>query len=866
VSPPQESLELLSFILNAAPGLVAYVDAHERYRYVNQTYAEWHGTPCSTWLGRTPRELLGDSAYRALEPHVRAALSGQRVRYSRTLTYSNGITRVIEVIYVPHVLPGGQVAGFASFVRDVTERHAIEQERERATLALRESEARHRQIFHGAGVSIWEEDFTEVGAALERLRQQGVTDVRAWCAANLESVQHLASLVRVVDVNDASLRMFGAKERGELMASPHRVFGPESLGTFVEELVALTEGRRYFEAESVLQTLTGERIDVLLTLTFPLAEAPYRALVTLMDIRTRKAAERRVKLLADMSHVFAQMGTDLQATLDTVARHISEALGHGDACGLVLREEPGSPLQLMALYHPDPEGLALLRDAVENEPWQAGSMTEQVALTGQAILVPHAPPPKLPDSVGPSSSLRAYLARYALSSLLAVPLRAQGRILGVLTALRANKAPPYTPEDQDFLQELADRAALVISNARLLAEAQAARRHAEEASRLKDEFLATLSHELRTPLTSMLGWVQMLRAGILSPDKQQKAVEIIERNTRAQAQLVEDILDVSRIITGKLRLEVQRVELAQVVEAAVESVRPAADARGVSLQVLVDAEVGPVLGDSTRLQQIIWNLLSNAVKFTPRGGQVRTSVAKRDAVALIQVTDTGQGIAPDFLPHVFERFRQADSTTTRSHGGLGLGLAIVKHLAELHGGSVEASSEGPGQGSTFTVRLPFMAVLQQMTGTQAPAELVPRLPELADLKPPPGLTGLHVLVVDDEEGAREMLRTLLSNRGLRVSVASSASEGLAALRRERPEVLISDIGMPGEDGYTLLQRVRALAPEEGGRTPAVALTAYSRAEDRTRALQAGFDMHLPKPVEATELLLVLATLTGRQGS
>jgi len=400
----------------------------------------------------------------------------------------------------------------------------------------------------------------------------------------------------------------------------------------------------------------------------------------------------------------------------------------------------------------------------------------------------------------------------------------------------------------------------------LLESERSARAEAERTSQMKDEFLATLSHELRTPLTSMLGWVQMLRGGILSPDKQLKAFEIIERNTRAQTQLVEDILDVSRIITGKLRLEVRPVELAGVVEAAVESVRPAADARGVALHVLIDSALGPVLGDPTRLQQIIWNLLSNAVKFTPKGGQVRASVENKESVAVVQVADSGQGIAPDFLPHVFERFRQADSSTTRTYSGLGLGLAIVKHLVELHGGSVEAFSEGAGRGATFTVRLPFMAALQPAVRTAQPTLPAAELPEPASLKPPPALVGLHVLVVDDEEDAREMLRLLLSRCGLRVSVASCASEGLEVLRRERPEVLVSDIGMPGEDGYSFLQRVRALAPGEGGRMPAVALTAYSRAEDRTRALRAGFNMHLPKPVELSELLLVLASVTGRQGT
>jgi PAS domain S-box-containing protein len=395
---------------------------------------------------------------------------------------------------------------------------------------------------------------------------------------------------------------------------------------------------------------------------------------------------------------------------------------------------------------------------------------------------------------------------------------------------------------------------------RLLALESAARQEAEEANRLKDEFLSTVSHELRTPLTAMLGWVQLLRSGSLPADKRERALETVERNARAQGQLIEDLLDVSRILSGKMKLDVEPVDVSTVVEQAMESVRPAADARGIRLQAAMDS-TGSILGDAHRLQQVVWNLLSNAVKFTPRGGRVQVFVERRDSSVEITVADTGKGISASFLPHVFERFRQADASTTRQYGGLGLGLSIVRHLAEMHGGTVSAASEGEGRGATFTVRLPLSVALRREptlpSGPRSPD------PARAGLLCPPQLAGLRVLVVDDEADTREYLRALIEGCGAGVTAAASAAEGLAALRREKPDIIVSDIGMPEEDGYGFIQKVRALPPEEGGRTPAAALTAYARVEDRARVLMAGFQSHVPKPVEPLELLAVLASMAGQ---
>jgi len=379
----------------------------------------------------------------------------------------------------------------------------------------------------------------------------------------------------------------------------------------------------------------------------------------------------------------------------------------------------------------------------------------------------------------------------------------------------------------------------------------------EAAVRMRDEFLSIASHELRTPLTAMLGWLELLRGGKLTPEKQGRAVEIVIRNARAQAQLVDDLLDVSRIIAGKARLELGPTRLQEVIRQAVDSVTPAADAKGLSLQCLLDTHVGPVLGDAQRLQQVIWNLLSNAVKFTPRGGRVIVSLRATGSSAQITVQDTGEGIAPAFLPFVFERFRQADSSATRSHGGLGLGLSIVRHFVELHGGTVEARSEGTGKGATFIVRLPISALDAQ----DAPRGADDTAQE--DLDRPARLAGLRVLLVEDEADVREFIVSLLESSAMKVTAVGSAKEGLEALRRAPPDVLISDIGMPEEDGYAFLRKVRALPAEEGGRVPALAITANAKPAERRRALLAGYQMHLAKPIPPEELLLVLATLTGR---
>jgi signal transduction histidine kinase len=435
----------------------------------------------------------------------------------------------------------------------------------------------------------------------------------------------------------------------------------------------------------------------------------------------------------------------------------------------------------------------------------------------------------------------------------------------------------FTPRHARIVAGIATQAAVAMDNARLV---EALRKHAEEregllaneraalaeserASRLKDDFLATLSHELRTPLNAILGWAQLLRARPSDLKQIGEGLETIERNARSQAQIIDDLLEMSRIISGKLRLDVQQIDLAAITESSIRTVRPAADAKAIRLQPILDPRAGPISGDPARIEQILWNLLSNAIKFTPKFGLVQVVLARVNSHIELTVSDSGIGISPDFLPFLFDRFRQADASTTRQHRGIGLGLSIVKSLVEMHGGTVTASSGGSGQGSTFVVKLPLTTVRSEVAPPPSDRRQASTPSSTSSSDRVPMLTGLRILVVDDEPDARELLKRILSEYEAQVDVAASADEAMTAIAAQVPDVLVSDIGMPGVDGYELLRTIRGLAPEAGGQIPAVALTAFARSEDRQRALLTGYQSHIAKPVQAAELITVIASVAGR---
>ncbi|MEZ4404935.1 MAG: ATP-binding protein [Polyangiales bacterium] len=449
-----------------------------------------------------------------------------------------------------------------------------------------------------------------------------------------------------------------------------------------------------------------------------------------------------------------------------------------------------------------------------------------------------------------------------LRSWMAVPVVVHQRVLGVIEFASSESGRLFEARDLAVAEEIGRRAGVVIDNARLFEMTQRERLRAEEASRAKDELLSVTSHELRTPLNAILGWSRLLRSGTLNEEKKARALETIERNARAQVKLVDDLLDFSRVVTGRLRLTLAPFDPTQVVEAAVDVVRPAAEAKGVRLQVLLDPDAGTLNGDAGRMQQVVWNLLSNAVKFTPKGGRIYVRLQREDSSVEVVVGDSGIGIEPAFLPHVFQPFRQQDATITRAHGGLGLGLAIVKHLVELHGGTIAAQSDGPGRGSTFVVRLP-VAPLRATSASPGYTDAARLARARSSLSCPPELEGLRLLVCEDEPDARDLLESIFVECKATVVLAGSVSEALERFAERVPDVVISDIGMPDASGYELIRRIRALPPEEGGRVPAVALTAYASMSDRTRALMEGFQNHVAKPTEPMELLAAVAALVGR---
>ncbi len=410
------------------------------------------------------------------------------------------------------------------------------------------------------------------------------------------------------------------------------------------------------------------------------------------------------------------------------------------------------------------------------------------------------------------------------------------------------------------IRDITDRKRAEKERTLLLAAAQAARAEADSANTVKDEFLATLSHELRTPLTSILGWSHLLTEGKLDKQQTVSAIETIARNARVQRRLIDELLDISRITTGKLYLDLRVVKLAPLIQAVVDDVRPAADARRINLEAAFDSNVGSILGDPERLQQIVWNLLTNAIKFTPKGGDVHVRLERNDSHALITVNDSGQGIATEHLPHVFERFRQADSSNTRSNSGLGLGLSIVRQLVELHRGTVTAESSGENTGATFRVMLPLPSLPEVPNAAE---KIDPKNERNSLTTTQDSLNGLHVLVVDNEQDTRELVAALLTACGAEVVSVSSATEALHQMERQRFNLLISDIGMPEMNGYDLISRIRQLGEEHGGRTPAMALTVYAGIDDCQRALAAGYEMHIPKPFVAAELISAAIFLTER---
>jgi PAS domain S-box-containing protein len=595
-------------------------------------------------------------------------------------------------------------------------------------------------------------------------------------------------------------------------------------------LVAAESGRRYGPSD----LLTAE-------------ELARRAAIAIDNARLYRAsqlAEQRNRFLAEATEVLAS-SLDYKITLQRLAQ--SAIVGIADLAAMYWLEDDGA-IRLMALSARDPtcEGPARELDALlPLRIDQQDRTLPRVMQTGRAEMIQDLSP-GLRETWSPTSRAEELVQQLGFRSYMVVPLVVRGTVVAALALTSSASGRRFERDDLALAEELARRAGLAMENAHLYREAQ-------DANRLKDEFLATVSHELRTPLAAILGWLHLLRSG--NPAQVTRAIETIERNALAQVRIVDDVLDVSRIITGKLRIDVEGVSLAEVLRHAIDTVRPSAEAKQIDLTASLDPDVGDIAGDPARLQQVAWNLLSNAIKFTPRGGRIIVRLDRDGADARVSVSDTGQGIQPDFLPFVFDRFRQADSRSTRAYGGLGLGLALVRHLVELHGGQVTAQSAGEGAGATFTIKLP---VVRSPASSRRPRAWTD---EHTEKRSP--LHGVRVLMVDDDADTRDFCAALLEQYGAKVTAASSARAAYGILDRMTPDVLVSEIGMPEEDGYSLISEVRALGAQRGFWLPALALTAYTQTQHRADALTAGYQAYLTKPVSPEALVAAIAQLTGR---
>jgi PAS domain S-box-containing protein len=651
----------------------------------------------------------------------------------------------------------------------------------------------------------------------------------------------------VLSWNRSAERMFGYSAE-EAIGKSIRLIVPDDRQSEEDEVLRkMRRGEAIDHFETVRQHKDGTPVRISLTVS-PIRDEQGRivgASKIARDITERERAAERAAFLAQTGKVVGG-SLDYEATLTAVANLAVPAIA--DWCAVDIIGENGA-IERLAVAHVDPTKTELartIRDRYE-DPRSPYSI-QHVIRTGEPAMISQITDDMIVAAAKGDQERIEMVRSLGLVSYVCVPLVAHGRTLGALTFASAESGRRYDEDDRAFAQEVADRAALAVDNARAYKEAQVA-------SRLKDEFLATLSHELRTPLNAILGYARLLNSGMMAADKQPNALATVERNATALAQMVEDVLDVSRIISGKIRLNIQPVDVPSVVRNAVNTIMPAADAKQIRIQTIVDPVAAPVAGDPDRLQQVAWNLVSNAVKFTPKHGQVQVRVERINSSVEIVVSDTGIGLKPEFVPHLFERFRQGDGGITRENPGLGLGLAIARHLVELHGGSVYATSAGEGQGATFRVRLPVMIahaqnVMQPSAGYASPA-----------IHESDRLEGIHVLVLDDDRDALSLVRDILERVGARITTIDSPGRALDQIAAAPPDVILADVGLPEMDGFRFIQEVRKRA--DARLIPAAALTAYARPSDRVRALESGFQMHLAKPVDPVELVAAIAALLNR---
>jgi PAS domain S-box-containing protein len=851
----------LSLITNSVPVLIAFVDTEQRYRFNNRAYEEWFGCPAAEVYGKTLWEVLGETAYQTIQPYVEQALSGQQVTFEGEVPYQHAGTRYVNGMYIPRLNAQGVVEGFVAFVSDISPHRQAE-------LALRNSEQRLRFAQQAAKAGVWDWDI--------------VTNQVTW------SQEYYALYGLNPHTTQPSYENWLSS-----IASSDR----DRVDRITREAL---EHQRDLNVEfRVVHPIHGERWLTAIGQTFYDANhRPTRMSGIALDITERKRAElEREQLLAREHHYVNQLqglttaalainaALSVEQVLQVITNQAAAIIGaHQSVTSITVDQNWSQSISSIYLsdkyaawreYNEKPDGSGIYACVCHlNRPMR---MT-------QAELEAHPRWKGFGQAADKHPPMRGWLA---------APLVAQdGQNIGLIQ-LSDKYEGDFTETDEAILVQLAQMASGVIEKARLYeaehqarSAAEASREEAQAANRIKDEFLAVLSHELRTPLNPILGWSKLLRSRQYDAATTARALETIERNAKLQTQLIEDLLDISRILRGKLRLENRPVDLSVIISAAIETVWLAANTKAIQIHTHIDAMAGTVSGDPDRLQQVIWNLLSNAVKFTPPGGRVEVRLEQvvgnqREYTAAsphphsplpiphyaqIRVTDTGQGIDPEFLPYLFEYFRQADSATTRKFGGLGLGLAIARHIVELHGGVIAAASPGEGQGATFVVRLPLLLHPNPQpidaTGLQASSSDANQTstPEVSQSILPLPLNGLSILIVDDETDSLEYLRFVLEQFGATVTAVASALDAMQSLTTLRLDVLISDIGMPEVDGYMLIRQLRQREANQGTAIPAIALTAYAGEINQQKALDSGFQCHLSKPVEPTQLVETIVAL------
>jgi PAS domain S-box-containing protein len=852
----RESREQLSITLRSIGDAVITTDAEGLVTFMNPVAQDLTGWQMPVAKGKRLEEV-----FRIVNEETRGEVESPVVKVIRedrivglanhtVLLAKDGREIPIDDSGAPIRDEEGGVVGVVLVFHDITERKRRDGE-------LRTSEERYRAFVKNSSEAIWRFE----------LEQPVSIDL-----PEDELIDECYKYGYLAECNDVMAAMYGFASAQEIVGARLGDFLVRSDPANVEYLRAfIRSGFRLTDAESHELDREGQPKYFLNNLIGIIENRMLvRAWGTQSDITERKRAEQeRAQLLEreQAARAAAERAADRTERLQVITAALSEALTPEQVAAVVLNQglkALGAQAGSVALLNAQGTELEVIdsvgfpKELIDN--WMRFSINKRVPLadaarTGQLIA--------LESMAAREESYPNLVSLHSLTgnqALVAAPLSVEGRTIGAM-GISFQEAQELSEEDRAFILVIARQCAQAITRARLYEAERRSRAEAEAANRTKDEFLATLSHELRTPLTAMLGWTRLLRTNNLDEMTAARALETVERNARAQAQLVEDLLDVSRIITGNLRLETHPVELVPVIEAVLDAVRPAAEAKSIQLQTALDPLVGPVSGDPARLQQVVWNLVSNAVKFTGRDGSIVVRLECPDSHVRISVTDTGEGINQEFLPFVFDRFRQADGSTTRSHGGLGLGLAIVRHLVELHGGTVRAESAGEGHGATFTVMLPLLSVLLKSTNAEPTSSSIG---DGAGKEPTRLLKGLRVLVVDDEPDARDLLTVVLEQQGASVSAVGSAAEALDRLESLKPDVMVSDIGMPNDDGYTLIRKVRALPARQGGATPAVALTAYAGADARETTLAAGFQIHLAKPIDPTELLAAIARLVGKE--